>query len=552
MAFRDDLKDTDNADHYSRDGGEYYANFVIPKGSSSQFQGHIGGTDTSDYFVIDLKASGLSAGDILKFVVTPFTNSAITLESNGMSYQALYDYGPYSDWVIKDSTHNSTTFTIPESSDVLAFQVYNYSEYMGNYLIDIAASGSGEISSLKSYIGQLQRSEVFRLQNEPGRLFIDAGDGDDFVLGGKASDTIYGGFGRDILVGGPGDDYLYGYRKSDISGLGASSNQMMSDDGNDTFGMGDSPNQILGGDGNDRAYGGAAGDYVHGEDGDDELYGMGGADLIYGGYGNDLIRGGSGNDQIWGGSEVVPRGDWFGEPIRGAWDGATGGGENWAASIAGRSQPDDTGNDVIYAEDGDDFIVAGLGDDIIDGGVGFDRAQQSGLSRNLDTNRNSDGSITIHNALTGETDIYTDVERIAATDATLALDVGVGEVAGMAYRLYQAAFDRTPDGEGLSYWIGRLDSGTTNLAAVADSFIHSPEFIQTYGTPETVTNAQYVELLYNHTLGRISDSQGFDYWVNKLDHDTTNRADLLAFFSESDENFARVEPDIQDGIWLVA
>ncbi|MDA8817866.1 hypothetical protein N9N27_03640, partial [Planktomarina sp.] len=43
-----------------------------------------------------------------------------------------------------------------------------------------------------------------------GKSWIEAGDGDDVVIGGADSDTIYGSFGDDTLNGGAGNDYLFG------------------------------------------------------------------------------------------------------------------------------------------------------------------------------------------------------------------------------------------------------------------------------------------------------------------------------------------------------
>lgn len=145
---------------------------------------------------------------------------------------------------------------------------------------------------------------------------------------------------------------------------------------------------------------------------------------------------------------------------------------------------------------------------------------------------------------------FKDVERVEFFEGTLYLDTGGGENAGMAYRLYQAAFDRMPDAEGLTYWISRLDTGNVSLAAIADSFIHSPEFVRTFGTVETVSNARFVELLYLHTLDRGADSEGYNYWVQRLDNNQTNRGDLLAFFSESEENQQQVAAQIDNGIWI--
>ena len=63
--------------------------------------------------------------------------------------------------------------------------------------------------------------------------------------------------------------------------------------------------------------------------------------------------------------------------------------------------------------------------------------------------------------------------RLRFSDISIALDVD--GVAGKAYRAYRAAFGRSPDVAGLSYWIAAMDAGMP-LERVAGSFIESPEF----------------------------------------------------------------------------
>ena len=203
-------------------------------------------------------------------------------------------------------------------------------------------------------------------------------------------------------------------------------------------------------------------------------------------------------------------------------------------------------DDVLAGYAGNDVIYGGPGFNYIDGGSGIDTAVYDLTSTNYSLYTYYDHMQLVGG---GVDDILVSIERLDFADGTLAFDSW--GTAGQAYRLYQAAFDRMPDPEGLGYWIGRLDSGTTSLNAVADSFLNSPEFVRTYGTEQTVSNSHFVELLYVHTLGRDFDPGGFNYWVNRLDNGQTNRGDLLAFFSESDENYARVAPDIEDGIWYV-
>lgn len=133
------------------------------------------------------------------------------------------------------------------------------------------------------------------------------------------------------------------------------------------------------------------------------------------------------------------------------------------------------------------------------------------------------------------------VERVQFSDKTVALDIDGN--AGEAYRLYQAAFDRTPDKVGLGFWINALDKGT-DLASVAHGFIGSSEFASLYGA--NANDNQFVAALYQNVLHRTPDAGGTDFWLNALHQ--ANRADVLVAFSESAENQAQVIGSIQHGI----
>jgi hypothetical protein len=100
-----------------------------------------------------------------------------------------------------------------------------------------------------------------------------------------------------------------------------------------------------------------------------------------------------------------------------------------------------------------------------------------------------------------------------------------------AYRLYQAAFNRTPDQPGLAYWTGQLDNGTTPLQA-AQSFLASPEFQQMYGGLDAMGQ---VNELYENVLHRQPDPTGEAYWVGQLNNGSS-LASVLLNFSDSLEN----------------
>lgn len=140
----------------------------------------------------------------------------------------------------------------------------------------------------------------------------------------------------------------------------------------------------------------------------------------------------------------------------------------------------------------------------------------------------------------------TDIERLIFRGEVLALDVGEGQHSGSAYRMYQAAFGRTPDSLGLRYWIDQLDKGA-GLLDIAYAFTVSGEFLARYGSAPSAE--VLVEGYYLNVLGRAPDPSGFAYWV-----DTVNAgysaAELLASFTESPENLERVAPTLSDGLWL--
>jgi hypothetical protein len=75
-------------------------------------------------------------------------------------------------------------------------------------------------------------------------------------------------------------------------------------------------------------------------------------------------------------------------------------------------------------------------------------------------------------------DTLTSIERIQFDERSVAYDID--GVAGKAYRLYQAAFDRAPDEAGIGYWIAHMDK-RMSLHDVAAYFVDSPEFNGLFG-----------------------------------------------------------------------
>ena len=103
-------------------------------------------------------------------------------------------------------------------------------------------------------------------------------------------------------------------------------------------------------------------------------------------------------------------------------------------------------------------------------------------------------------------------------------------------RLYRAFFLRRADATGRSHWLGEYDSGQS-LEQIADHFVAAGEFQQRYGS---LTNAEFVELVYQNVFDRPADSKGLEYWVERLSAGIT-RGQMMVAFSESVE-FAGPQP----------
>lgn len=156
-------------------------------------------------------------------------------------------------------------------------------------------------------------------------------------------------------------------------------------------------------------------------------------------------------------------------------------------------------------------------------------------------------ALTVTDNVTGVVQNVPAGARLIFADTAVALDLEGN--AGMAYRLYQAAFNRQPDLGGLGYWINTLDSGLS-LQQVSQDFINSAEFSAAYGS---LTDVGFVTQLYANVLRRAPDPGGLAFHVDYIENGTaapgvTTRAQDLTDFSESAEDKALVLPAIQNGI----
>ena len=216
-------------------------------------------------------------------------------------------------------------------------------------------------------------------------------------------------------------------------------------------------------------------------------------------------------------------------------------------SVGGQPQTLASNGDAWFqwGTDAADILYGAVGNDYLDGGAGMDTVRYSHAKAGHTVFKTGDGIVLMG---PGGVEHLRNIERLDFQDRSVVFNTE-GHAA-IAYRVYQAAFDRKPDAAGLGYWVAQLDKGVS-LQAVADGFIHSPEFALRYG--QASSDAAFVDGLYRNVLHRAGEAAGVKFWTGALAAGIA-RADVLAAFSEGQENQAQVIGAIQNGIefapWL--
>ncbi len=205
-------------------------------------------------------------------------------------------------------------------------------------------------------------------------------------------------------------------------------------------------------------------------------------------------------------------------------------------------------NDTLKGNAGRDRLIGLGGNDSLDGGDGLDAAVYTGKRSDYTVTRAATGfTVEDKQGIDGR-DSLISIERLLFADSAIALDVGASEIAGKAYRIYKAAFARTPDEGGVGYWMSLMDKGVS-LGIVAQGFVASDEYRRAYG--DNPGNTELVTKYYQNVLGREPEKAGLAYWVDVLDTKAASVAEVLAAISESMENVDGTAVVIGNGFGFV-
>jgi hypothetical protein len=334
----------------------------------------------------------------------------------------------------------------------------------------------------------------------------------------------------------------------------------------------------------------AGNDQIFGSSGDDRLYGFAGNDFLFGGAGNDFIDGGDGFDTA-SFANLFRQSTISGSPVGTATISGPSGTDTlvsietlrfvdgleayspytitgqafrlYQATLGRAPDPIGLGNLVDALGKGLTTVLASAQGLVgsaefqakygaLDNGGFVTQLYANVLGRAPDATgfANWKGALDA-NALTRAQVVlgFSDsAEFIGRTTAPFDAGVWAPDPAAVdALRLYQTAFDRLPDATGLINWTNARTAGTS-LQSMANSFIGSTEFRNTYGS---LSNDGFVRQLYLNALDRPGDAPGIAAWVGALNANQLTRADVVLGFAYSTEMTIKLQPLVADGILFV-
>jgi Ca2+-binding RTX toxin-like protein len=186
---------------------------------------------------------------------------------------------------------------------------------------------------------------------------LSGSSGDDSIVGGGGGDTLEGSWGDDDIEGGTGDDLVIGGVGVDLMDGGEGVDILSYAGSTQGVNVNLATKEASGGDAEgdvwtnfERLVGSAQADTLTGSTGGDTIQGAEGDDTVAGGAGNDDLRGGAGNDSLAGGEGAdLVRGGADNDHLKGG-----------------------AGNDSLRGEVGNDTLEGGAGMDWLYGGWGAD------------------------------------------------------------------------------------------------------------------------------------------------------------------------------------
>lgn len=151
--------------------------------------------------------------------------------------------------------------------------------------------------------------------------------------------------------------------------------------------------------------------------------------------------------------------------------------------------------------------------------VGFEHSLAVAYAPGQTFKRWSDGasanrSLTVPGANIALEIQFNDVVATATSVEGIIASTDYSQTSAETLRLYRAIFGREPDLSGAQYWILQNQQGLS-VDDIAFYFADSPEFRLRFG--QSLSDADFLNLVYQNTLNRGPDPVGAAYWLDVMD-----------------------------------
>jgi hypothetical protein len=188
------------------------------------------------------------------------------------------------------------------------------------------------------------------------------------------------------------------------------------------------------------------------------------------------------------------------------------------------------GDDSISSGAGNDSISAGTGNDSVDGGTGWDQVvmDNGGGADNYEFEV-VDGVVTVRDISTGELTETSNAEYVNLGDGAAIINAADTED-GTAARQSEAILGEQMTSEELEAY--NLEVDQVGLDQASTNLMDSSGFA---AATADLTDAEYINLLYNQTFGRDVDAEGAAFYAQQLADDVIDRGKLAADLGWSDE-----------------
>ncbi|MBC3873402.1 DUF4214 domain-containing protein [Undibacterium flavidum] len=172
----------------------------------------------------------------------------------------------------------------------------------------------------------------------------------------------------------------------------------------------------------------------------------------------------------------------------------------------------------------------------------------AGVRNNYSITRTATGFVVKDNVGSGGSVNVTATALLKFSDMTV--NLGIGEKAKTIaaanlktlIELYIAFFNRVPDADGMAYWIDQIKNGMT-VDTLSNSFYAAAiEYSNVTGYSSSMSNADFVRIIYKNVLGRtgttVPPDSDINYWAGQLASGTSTKGNLVATMLNSAHTFA--------------